>query len=108
MTSDSFAMLMQQGQSVFDDTGSSRRRQRAITNFIAGLRTIPDGPHDQASSDQIVALQSLAERVIERIEDRLSEASDRAGVQLGLAESVYSIRRSLEEVEYWRRHYSRD
>jgi hypothetical protein len=105
MTSDTFATVMQRGESVFD-AATSRRLQRAITDFIAGLRTIRDGLPDQSSADQIAALQSLAERVIDRIEDHLADASDRNDIQLGLAVSVYAIRRSLEEIVYWHKHYT--
>ncbi len=105
MTSKRFATVVERGESVFD-TASSRHLQRAITDFIGGLRTIPDGLPDEASAGQLAALQALAERVIERIEDHLATVSDRHDVQVSLAESVYAIRRSLEEVDHWHRHYA--
>ena len=52
-------------------------------------------------------LQPVAEQVIQQIEDHLATVSDRHAIQRSLAEAIYELRRTLEELDYWRRHYGR-
>jgi hypothetical protein len=87
----------------------SARRGRALNaavgEFVHVLETVPDHAVSEFSDEAFTALQTLAERVIERIEARLDDGADRQSVQQGLARAVYDIRRALEEADRCRRHY---
>jgi hypothetical protein len=96
---------LRRGAAVFDAT-TSRQLQRAVDEFAAVLRTIPDGPPDETAEATLQLLQLTSERVIQRIEDRLAIA-DRQVVQRKLAGAIYELRRTLEALDYWRRHYGR-
>ena len=71
------------------------------------LRSVPDFGPRQLSPDARGALRTLAEAVIAPIEDRVSTADDPEGVQRTLVEAIYDIRRALEEMNIWRRRYTR-
>ena len=79
--------------------------QRAVGAFVQLLTTIPDYAPREFSSDAIAVLCSLAEGVITHIEERLSTGRDPERVKVDLAEAVYDIRRALEEIDTWHRHY---
>jgi len=75
--------------------------------FAHLLTTVPDYPPREFSTDSIGVLAQMAEDVITRIERRVSTGDDSGAVQLDLVEAVYDIRRALEEIDRWRRHYAR-
>lgn len=79
---------------------------RAVREFVNVLRTVPDCAPAAVSGGSIQVLQYLGERVIEQIEQRLAEGSDRAKVQQELATAVYDIRGALEELDRWQRHFA--
>jgi hypothetical protein len=66
---------------------------------------VPDFPAAEFTTLEIEQLSATAEQVIEAIERRLENSRDRVATQQELAESVYEIRRELEEITRWRRHY---
>lgn len=77
----------------------------AVEHFITLLGTVPDcGPRQLAAAD-IDRLRDLAEGVIQLIELRLELHDDRRSIQRNLASGVYRIRRVLEQIDLWRRHY---
>jgi hypothetical protein len=77
---------------------------RDVDAFAQLLREVPDWPRFAFSADAIALFRSLAELVIARIEARLN--SDRPErLQVQLAAGVYDIRRSLEEIDRWCRHF---
>ena len=77
-----------------------------MRDFRRLMRTVPDHAADEMSAADIEAVTRTAERVIDRIEDRLSRFDDPAATQLELARSVYSIRHALERIDRWHRHYA--
>ena len=77
--------------------------EAAVRDFTRLLASVPGYAAQAFSADAITALNSLAEGVIERIEQRVSSADDSSSVQLDLVEGVYGIRRALEEIDRWRR-----
>jgi hypothetical protein len=95
-------------RTLVDDVAAAHRGRRfedAVAAFTGLLETVPDyGPTELAASD-ITELTQLAEVVIRLIEARLDARHDGAGVQRDLAEAVYCIRRQLEQMDVWRRHY---
>ena len=80
--------------------------EAAVTEFTHLLTTVPDHAPRELSTDSIGLLARLAEDVITRIERRVSSGDDSGAVQLDLVEAVYGIRRALEEIDRWRRHYA--
>jgi hypothetical protein len=87
---------------------ASRRSsfEGAVRDFRRLMRTVPDYAVGEISTSAIAALTETAERVIDCIETRLDTCDDPPATQLELARSVYSIRRALERIDRWRRHYA--
>ena len=79
----------------------------SIRTFVAALQRIPDGGPSDYQHDQLAAIRDLGEQLLAEIEDRLEDADDRPKVQRELADAVYAIRRALEEVHRWERHFLR-
>ena len=80
--------------------------EAAVTQFTRLLATVPDYAACEFSTDSIGLLGRLAESVIARIERRVGAGDDSGAVQLVLVEAVYDIRRALEEIDRWHRHYA--
>jgi hypothetical protein len=78
---------------------------RSIRAFVAALKRVPDGGPSDYQHEQLVAIRDLGERVIAEIEDRLEDADDRPQIQRELAEAIYSIRRAVENIYRWERHF---
>ena len=76
-----------------------------MREFVGALAHVPDFPAAEFTTLEIEHLSATAEQVIEAIERRLENSRDRVATQQELAESVYEIRRELEEITRWRRHY---
>ena len=79
--------------------------QHAVRDFMDLLTVVPDYPATEFSSDEIGTLRTLAEGVIARIEQRVSTHDDSATAQLELVGAVYEIRKRLEQIDQWRRHF---
>jgi len=82
-----------------------RRFAAAVGQFAETLASVPDYTPADVPSGTIPLLKALAEDVIVQIERRIDAGRDRAVVQRDLAESVYDVRRGLEEIDRWQRHY---
>lgn len=82
-----------------------RAFEHAASEFVRLLGTIPDCAADEVSNTDLMAVQRLAEGVIDQIETRLAAGQAPAARQQLLAGTVYEISRLLEEVHTWRRHY---
>jgi len=76
-----------------------------VERFVAFLGTIPDNKFSDVTESVVVTLRREADRLVDCIENRLELSGDRSSVQQKLASSVYDIRRNMEQVELWRRHY---
>ncbi|OFW18033.1 MAG: hypothetical protein A3H97_04065 [Acidobacteria bacterium RIFCSPLOWO2_02_FULL_65_29] len=88
-------------------TRHGRSFGHAVDQFIEVLGSVPDrGPGDLSAAD-IARLRDLAEGVIQLIELRLESDDDRQSRQRDLAGGVYKIRKQIEQIELWRRHYGR-
>jgi hypothetical protein len=86
-------------------SASGRTFLKLMREFVAALAHVPDFPAAEFSTLEIEQLSATAEQVIEAIERRLENNRDKVATQQELAESVYEIRRELEEITRWRRHY---
>ena len=89
-----------------NDAHWRRPFEHAATRFVQLLGSVPDCGADEISDADVRALQRIAEGVIDRIEARLGTGADSAAIQRALAGKVYEIRRLLEEVYDWRRHFA--
>lgn len=79
----------------------------SVQKFTEALATVPDHPHAEMSQASFDLVNGLAEQVIAHIERRIDEAEDKELLKEEMAESVYAIRRVLEEMFQWRRHFGR-
>ena len=79
--------------------------EKAVGQFVGLLHRVPDYPASTFSPDAIGVLRTLAEGVIEKIEDRVHAGQDERNEQQVLVEAVYDIQAALEEIDRWRRHY---
>jgi hypothetical protein len=86
--------------------GSPRRFAGAVRRFEQLLAIVPDyRPLDLRPGD-IEALARMSEGVIDHIEDRVGVETDSDSVQQELVMTLYDIRRDLEEIHRWHRHFS--
>jgi hypothetical protein len=90
--------------SLFPDA-ASRAFLKSVRDFVAALSRVPDYPAGTFSPVEIAQLSSTSERVIGSIETRIESRQDPSGIQQQLAESIYDVRRELEEIGRWRRHF---
>jgi hypothetical protein len=79
--------------------------EHATREFVRLLGTVPDCAVHEISNAEVLALRTIADGVIDRIETRLASGIDPAVRQQALAGTVYEISRRLEEVTAWHRHY---
>jgi hypothetical protein len=86
-------------------SASGRTFLKLMREFVGALAHVPDFPAAEFTPLEIEQLSATAEQVIEAIERRLEHSKDRVATQQELAESVYEIRREMEEITRWRRHY---
>ena len=86
-------------------SASGRSFLKLLRDFVGALAHVPDFPAAEFTPIEIEQLSATAEGVIEAIERRIEHGKDRVTTQRELAESVYEIRRELEEIALWRRHY---
>jgi len=89
-------------------TEPSHAFAKAVGRFVQVLATVPDHPPETVSDDTVSRLLSLSEQVIEQIEQRINTEKDGAAVQQDIVGAVYEIRRVLENIDRWRRHYRGD
>lgn len=86
---------------------SPKAFEAAVRRFTSELETIPDSPAADMSNEGFARVNGLAEQMISEIERRLEREIPEAARRQLLAQSVYAIRRALEEAFRWRRHYLR-
>ena len=86
-------------------TESGRSFVKSIAKILDALSRVPDYSSTAFSSEEIARLQLAAEQSITAIEVRIETGDDNGTVQLKLARAIYELRRELEEVDRWRRHY---
>lgn len=77
--------------------------ERAVMGFIRLLASVPDPRSSPLTTDEMLSLRAVAERVVEQIESRLDGHRDRTSVKHELAGAVYRIRRETEAIDLWHR-----
>ena len=78
-----------------------------VERFAAHLSAIPDNRITEMTAAALATASREADRIVERIEQRLESGRDGVSVKRRLASAVYDVRRSMEECERWFRHYHR-
>jgi hypothetical protein len=73
--------------------------------FVEVLECLPDYPADAFAPPAIHRVRAEAEEVIVTIE-RWVEAHPDGRVNLRLVGAIYGIRRALEEINRWQKHYA--
>jgi hypothetical protein len=86
-------------------SASGRTFLKLMREFVGALAHVSDFPAAEFTTLEIEQLSATADQVIEAIERRLESSKDRGATQQELAESVYEIRREMEKITRWRRHY---
>ena len=81
------------------------RFKHAVREFLRVLGDVPDNAAGSVKADDVLAMQVLAQDVIDLIEERVADIQKAADAQ-ELVSEVYEIRRLLEEVTHWRQHYA--
>lgn len=84
---------------------SGKSFQKLAREFVNALAEVPDLPAAEFTAVEIEQLSSTADHVIAMIERRIEAATDRPALQQDLASTIYDIRRRLEEISRWRRHF---
>jgi hypothetical protein len=74
--------------------------------IVGALGAIPDSPPHEFTVEAMKRLRELVEETVEAIEQRIDSGGDRNKVQQELAATVYAVRRRMEAVEIWVRHYT--
>ena len=81
-----------------ETAGSSRAFRSAVGDFEQLLSRVSDYPPDFLTDSEGLALSSIADTVVERIERRLDARADRAAVQRELAGRIYMVRQDVEHI----------
>jgi hypothetical protein len=77
--------------------------ENGVEEFARILADIPIRPPDNFSDEDFRLLKTVAEGVIECIEQRVDTQKDPGADQLRLVKAVYEIRREVEVIEQWHR-----
>jgi hypothetical protein len=105
MTADEvMAAATQAAHTLFPDAASSAFL-KSVRDFVAALARVPGSPAGSFSPVAIAQLSSTSERVITTIETRIESRQDPSGIQQQLSEAIDDIRRALDEISRWRRHF---
>ena len=88
------------------------QHHRAFTHKLAHLvgviGAIPDSPPQGFTEDAMLRLRQLADETVEAVERRIESGVDEEASQQQLAGTVYEIRRRMEAVEIWFRHFANE
>jgi hypothetical protein len=82
-----------------------RALAKAVRPFVAFLQTIPDSAAAEWSHDSLAAVRNASEDVVEAIEQLLERTEAAGASERRLAEQIYAIRRALENIDHWERHF---
>jgi hypothetical protein len=72
-----------------------------VEHFSARLHALPHHTASELSAEQFDLINSLSDQMIEAVENRIDQGEDDEDTRRKLAESVYRIRRHLEEIYRW-------
>jgi hypothetical protein len=84
---------------------SPRRFTSAVGRFERLLAGVPDFRPLDFRAGELQMLAQISEGMIDRIEGRVGNGVDADSVQQQLVMTLYDIRRDLEEIHRWHRHF---
>ena len=87
-----------------ETAGSSRAFRAAVEAFEDLLSRVADYPSDFLTDSEARALSSMADGVVDRIEQRLDARADRGAVQRELVRQIYKVRLDVEHIYMVLRH----
>lgn len=76
-----------------------------VERFVAYLGAMPDNRVSDITESVVASVRHEADHIVDCIEERLENGGDGSSVQQKLAASIYDVRRNMEQVELWFRHY---
>jgi hypothetical protein len=76
-----------------------------LAHVVSAIGAIADLPPQAVTAEEMVRLRELADETVEAIERRI-DTTDDIHTQQRLAGTVYEIRRRMEAVETWFRHFT--
>jgi hypothetical protein len=83
---------------------SERALRQAVDRFVGGLSLLPDARPGALDRDEIRKIRAAAELVVAHIEELLDTIQGMSAQRL--VSAIYEIRRLLEELDRWERHFS--
>ena len=83
----------------------SRPWRHAAATFVAFLGSVPDNKASEITDALVTSVGREADRIVECIEHRIDGGADKPALLQRLASGVYDVRRNMEQLERWHRHY---
>lgn len=80
--------------------------EHALGDFVRLLGGVPDAVVSEVSDEDVAVLRNLSEEVIDHIEAWVGRGTVHGVREQTLISRLYEIRRLLEEIHLWRRHFS--
>ena len=85
----------------------AREFESSVQDFVRVLRTVPDSAVVEWSDEASRWLRTMADEVVDQIEEHLDAGDRRAALERRLAAAIYDIRAAVEEADRWYRHDAR-
>jgi hypothetical protein len=86
-------------------SGPGRPLVQAVQEFVTKLEALPDAGPSEHTREELVLTRDLAECVVTEIENRIGGGNGAPRMEQELAGAVYAIRRALEGIHRWERHF---
>jgi hypothetical protein len=77
-----------------------------LAQIVAALGEIPDWRAHSVTAAELARLRELADETADAIERRIDSSADDLAVQQQLAGTIYEVRKRMEAVEVWVRHFA--
>jgi hypothetical protein len=77
-----------------------------LSRIVTALGRIPDSQPDAVTEPELVRLRELADETVDAIERRIDSGADVLVVQQELVGTIYELRKRMEAVEVWFRHFA--
>ena len=78
---------------------------KAVRSFLRFLQGVPDSAPAEWSHESLARLGKTSEDVVAAIERAIEGAGKAGSSARTLAEEIYAIRRALEGIDHWERHF---
>jgi hypothetical protein len=81
--------------------------ESSVQDFVRVLRTVPDSAVVEWSDEASRWLRTMADEVVDQIEEHLDAGDGGAALERRLAAAISDIRAAVEEADRWYRHDAR-